>query len=113
MASKIWRALWLTSEPLLSGTGTSSADPIPTPLTVYMADKQPVSESIVRKHGLQPQPYEQVALWPFADAIFRLMEFDNITSTIKARRAGIHDCIDTEEMFKSIFDKLRQNRVIP
>jgi len=90
-----------------------SADPIPTPLTVYMADKQPVWESIVRKHSLQPLRYEQVASWPFADAILRLMDFDNITSTIKARQAGFHDCIDTEEMFKGFFAKLRQDRVIP
>jgi hypothetical protein len=68
---------------------------------------------IVRKHGLQPLPYEQVSSWPFADAILRLMEYDNITSTIKARRAGFHDCIDTEDMFKSFFANLRKGRVIP
>jgi nucleoside-diphosphate-sugar epimerase len=90
-----------------------AADPIPTPLTVYMADKKPVWEVIVRKHGLQPLPYEQVSSWPFADAILRLMEYDNVTSTIKARRAGFHDCIDTEEMFKSFFARLRKDRVIP
>jgi hypothetical protein len=38
------------------------------------------------------------------------MEYDNITSTIKARRAGFHDCID---MFKSFFANLRRDRVIP
>jgi hypothetical protein len=27
------------------------------------------------------------------------MEYDDVSSTIKARRAGFHDCIDTEEMF--------------
>jgi hypothetical protein len=41
------------------------------------------------------------------------MKYDNITSTIKARRAGFHDCIDTEEMLKSFFAKLRKDRVIP
>jgi hypothetical protein len=29
-----------------------AADPIPTPLTVYMADKKLAWEAIVRKHGL-------------------------------------------------------------
>ena len=90
-----------------------AADPIPTPLTVYMADKKPVWEAIVRKHGLQPQPSEQVSSWLFADAILRLMEYDNITSTIKARRAGFHDCIDTEDMFKIFFANLRKGQVIP
>ena len=55
----------------------------------------------------------QVSSWPFADAILRLMEFDNITSTVKVRRAGFHDCIDTEDMFKTFFAKLRRDRVIP
>jgi hypothetical protein len=50
--------------------------------------------------------------WRFGDFIFN-SGFDNITSTIKARRAGFHDCIDTEEMFSNLFDDLRQKRVIP
>jgi hypothetical protein len=40
-------------------------------------------------------------------------EFDNITSTIKARRAGFHDCIDTEDMFTEFFGKLRATKIIP
>jgi hypothetical protein len=89
------------------------AEPIPTPLTVYMADKKPVWDALVRKHGLQPLSYEQVSSWPFADAVLRLMDYDNMMSTIKARRAGFHDCIDTEEMFNSFFARLQNDRVIP
>ncbi len=105
-----WRYLWPRIAAMFD---MPLADPIPTPLTVYMADKEPVWEAIVRKHGLQPLPYTQVSSWPFADAVLRLMEFDNMSSTIKARRAGFHDCIDTEEMFKDFFAKLRRDRVIP
>jgi len=105
-----WKYLWPR---IASMFDMRAADPIPTPLTMYMADKKPVWEAMVHKHGLQPLPYEQVSSWPFADAILRLMEYDNITSTIKARRAGFQDCIDTEEMFKSFFTRLRRDRVIP
>jgi nucleoside-diphosphate-sugar epimerase len=105
-----WKYLWPRIAAMFD---MPPADPVPTPLTVYMADKKPVWEAIVRKYGLQPLPYAQVSSWPFADAILRLMEFDNITSTIKARRAGFHDCIDTEEMFKEFFADLRKDRVIP
>jgi nucleoside-diphosphate-sugar epimerase len=105
-----WKYLWPRIAAMFD---MPAADPIPTPLTVYMADKKPVWEDIVRKHRLQSLSYEQVSSWPFADAILRLMEFDNITSTIKARRAGFHDCIDTEEMFRSFFANLRAARVIP
>ena len=105
-----WKYLWPR---IAAKFDMPAADPIPTPLTVYMADKKPVWEAIVRKHDLQPLPYESVSSWPFAYAILRLMEHDNIASTIKARRAGFHDCIDTEEMFKGFFARLRKDRVSP
>ncbi|MDE1161218.1 MAG: SDR family oxidoreductase [Acidobacteriaceae bacterium] len=88
------------------------ADPIPTPLASYMTDKVPVWERIIEKHGLQPIPYAAVSAWPFADFIFN-SGFDNITSTIKARRAGFHECIDSEDMFREFFDELRLNKIIP
>ncbi|HZC35403.1 MAG TPA: prolyl oligopeptidase family serine peptidase, partial [Chthoniobacterales bacterium] len=68
-----WKYLWPRIATMFD---MPAADPIPTPLTVYMADKKPVWEAIVRKHRLQPIPYEQVSSWPFADAILRLMEYE-------------------------------------
>ncbi len=88
------------------------AEPVPMPLAVYMADKGPLWEEMTRNHGLRSIPYEQVVRWQFGDFIFN-SGFDNISSTIKARRAGFHDCIDTEEMFLNFFNDLRQQRVIP
>ncbi len=77
-----------------------------------MADKGALWNSILVKYQLQPIPYEQVASWAFGDFIFN-SEFDNVTNTIKARRAGFQDCIDTEEMFKEFFGELRSRCVIP
>jgi len=88
------------------------AEPVPMPLAVYMADKGDLWAEMTRKYNLQSIPYEQVVAWRFGDFIFN-SGFDNITSTIKARRAGFHDCIDTEDMFSHLFDDLRQKRVIP
>ena len=88
------------------------AEPVPMPLAVYMADKGPLWEEMTRKYGLQSTPYEHVVRWQFGDFIFH-SGFDNISSTIKARRAGFPDCIDTEDMFARFFDDLRQQRVIP
>ncbi|MCC2975182.1 SDR family oxidoreductase [Sphingomonas sp. PL-96] len=88
------------------------ADPVPTPLVTYMTDKGPLWERLVERHGLQPIAYEAVASWAFGDFIFN-SGFDNISSTIKARRAGFHACIDTEDMFREQFEQLRQLRVIP
>jgi len=88
------------------------AEPVPMPLAVYMADKGELWAEMTRKYQLQSIPYEQVAAWRFGDFIFG-SGFDNITSTIKVRRAGFHDCIDTEDMFSNLFNDLRQKRVIP
>jgi nucleoside-diphosphate-sugar epimerase len=88
------------------------SDPVPTPLTNYMTDKAALWDEIVRKHNLQQIPYEQLVSWSFGDFIFN-SGFDNISSTIKARRAGFPDCIDTEDMFLDLFAELRRNKVIP
>ena len=88
------------------------ADPIPTPLAVYMADKAPVWDAIVRKYGLRPTSYKEVSAWAFADVVLGL-EYDTILSTIKARTAGFHECIGTKEMFADLFAELRQERIIP
>jgi hypothetical protein len=85
------------------------ADPVPTPLAVYMLDKSALWDRIVHKHQLQSIPYSEVASWTFGDFIFN-SGFDNISSTVKARRAGFHDCIDTEEMFRTFFGSEGQGR---
>ena len=56
--------------------------------------------------------YSQIVSWGFGDAIFGT-NYDNISSTIKLRRAGFPDCIDTEEVFCTLFDQLRRKRIIP
>ena len=89
-----------------------AADPLPTPLASYMADKAPLWNAIVRKYNLRPVPYEQVSAWPFADVVLGL-EYDTILSTIKARQAGFHDCLGTKEMFEDFFADLRRERIIP
>ena len=93
--------------------GMEVAEPVPTPLAVYMTDKAPLWQSMVAKYGLKSIPYEHLVSWPFADFIFN-SGFDNISSTIKARRAGFQECIDTEEMFRGFFGvRLRQEKAIP
>lgn len=88
------------------------AEPVPMPLTVYMADKEPLWTKMTQKYGLKPVRYDHLVSWPFGDFIFH-SAFDNISSTIKARRHGFHDCIDTEDMFSNFFADLRERRVIP
>ena len=104
-----WQFLW----PKIAGAFQMEvAEPIPMPLGVYMADKGPLWAAMTDKYGLKPVAYDHLVSWAFGDFIFH-SGFDNISSTIKARRHGFHDCIDTEDMFTSFFADLRQRRVLP
>src|ERR1700719_4462241 len=76
----------------------------PFSLVTYMAHKRPVWDAIVKKEKLRPIPYEQMVSWEYGDFAFR-QGFDNVSSTIKVRRAGFHDCLDSETMFSQFFGK--------
>jgi len=104
-----WEHLWPR---IARACGMEWAPPVPMPLATYMADKGPLWDAMTAKYGLRPIPYGQLVSWPFGDFIFN-SGFDNISSTIKARRAGFPDCIDTEEMFRTFFDDLRRQKIIP
>jgi nucleoside-diphosphate-sugar epimerase len=104
-----WQHMWPRIARMF---GMEWADPIPMPLASYMADKAPLWDKMVEKYGLDPIPYDKVASWAFGDFIFA-SGFDNISSTIKARRAGFHSCIDTEDMFRQQFEHLRAMKLIP
>lgn len=88
------------------------ADPVTMPLADYMSDKAELWDAIVARYGLVATEYDKVASWTFADFIFN-SGFDNVSSTIKARKAGFGDCIDSEEMFRTFFDGLRSQKIIP
>ena len=92
--------------------GMGVADPVPFALVTYMADKRPVWDAIVKKEKLRPIPYEQMVSWEYGDFTFR-QGFDNVSSTIKVRRAGFHDCLDSETMFSQFFGKLREMKLLP
>lgn len=104
-----WSRMWPR---IASFFNMKAGDPLPFSLREMMADKGPVWEGLVKSHGLRPYRYEQVASWTFGDAILKT-PYDNITNTIKARRDGFHDCIDTEQMFRELIEQLMIAKVIP
>lgn len=89
-----------------------AGEPFSLSLQETMADKGPVWDELVQVHGLRPYAYRDIVSWKFGDAIFKTT-YDNITSTIKARKHGFADCIDTEEMYLEMLTELRENRYIP
>ena len=81
-------------------------------LAQMMADKEPLWDEIVAKHGLAPTPFDKAANWAFGDYAFS-SDWDVCMDTTKCRRAGFLDFIDTEEMFINQFDELRKAKIIP
>ena len=81
-------------------------------LAQFMADKGPVWDRIVQKHGLQPHRFEQIAAWPFGDFVFT-PDYDMISDMGKARRYGFGDAVDSEEMFLRLWAEFRAEKVIP
>lgn len=83
----------------------------PTRLAEVMVDKAPVWESAVRRHGLKPRPFEEVALWSFAD--FALSQgYDVLSSTVKARAHGFELAVETHAMVFRILDRYRDEGLI-
>ena len=81
-------------------------------LTEVMADKEELWDAMAARHGLAPTPYSDVSSWAFGDFVFG-WDYDVIADGSKARRAGFHSYVETEEMFLRIFTDLRARRLIP
>ena len=105
-----WENLWPA---FAHAFGMDWAPPQTLRLTEVMADKGPLWDRLVRDHGLKPIPFDKiVGSWAFADGTFRL-GYDVISDTGKARRHGFQEAEDSEAMFLRLFDRFRQERIIP
>ncbi|RWR31290.1 SDR family oxidoreductase [Sinirhodobacter populi] len=104
-----WSQLW---EKIARHLGMELAPPMTISLTEMMADKGPIWDRIVEKHGLIPVPFDKVASWGFGDFIFRC-DWDVISSTTKIRQAGFAPVVESEAMFLRLFDEFRARKVIP
>jgi nucleoside-diphosphate-sugar epimerase len=88
------------------------APPLPMSLETVMADKEPLWEAMVARHGLQPHSYKDVSSWRFGDFVFS-WDYDMFADGSKARRFGFHEFVDTERMFLDILGDFRRRRIIP
>ncbi|TCO30427.1 nucleoside-diphosphate-sugar epimerase [Kribbella steppae] len=104
-----WNELW----PKLAGWfGLDVAPPLQMSLQDVMSDKEPLWKELQATYGLAETSYAEVSSWPFADFVFG-WDYDFFADSSKARRAGFHEYVATDEMFYGIFAELRRRRVIP
>jgi nucleoside-diphosphate-sugar epimerase len=88
------------------------APPQQFPLTLFMSDKEPVWNSLVKKYDLLDYSFREAASWPFGEAIFNL-GYDVMADTSKSRRFGFHEWVDTEEMLLRLCAQFQKMRFIP
>jgi len=104
-----WNRMW----PVIADAfGVEVAPPLPMSLSDVMADKEPVWDAMVARHGLAPTPYGDVSSWAFGDFVLS-WDYDMFADTSKSRRFGFHSYVDTEAMLLGLFDDLRRRRIIP
>jgi nucleoside-diphosphate-sugar epimerase len=106
-----WRRMWgIVAEGL--GLQPAEYPGHPTPLVDQMAGLEPVWDEMVQRHGLRSIPLKTLASWWHTDAdLGRTIE--TFTDMSKSRRLGFLDHQDTSRSFLDLFDRLRNERVIP
>ena len=77
-----------------------------------MADKGPLWQRMQRTYGLQPIPYDALVAWPFGDHVFGC-DWDVMSDTLKIRRAGFHEGVDSEERLLGLLAEVRSRKVVP
>ncbi len=112
-----WRTVWPA---IADALGMEVGPDQPMSLAEEMPKRQGEWAAIVRKYELRaPESLEQFVGQSFiyADRNFAHGETTpmppTLVSTIKARQAGFHDCMDTEDMFRKWFRRLQDIRWLP
>jgi nucleoside-diphosphate-sugar epimerase len=113
----IWEEVWPA---IADALGMEFGPPEPHCLRVEMPRKAAEWAAIVHKNGLR-SPTDINAFvgesFEFADFCFAYGADQPprpaLVSTIKARQAGFHGCMDTEEMFRKWFRHFQDERLLP
>jgi len=113
----VWNEVWPA---IADALGMEVGTPAPLSLKEEMPKRAAEWAAIVRKYGLvaPADPHAFVGeSFEFADNVFA-WGADSvlppiIVSTIKARQAGFHDCMDTEDMFRKWIRHFQEKRLLP
>jgi nucleoside-diphosphate-sugar epimerase len=106
-----WRDMW---EVVASDLGVTPAPypGHPTPLVEQMTDAPAIWRRIADREGLAEPDVNRLAPWWHTDSdLSRPVE--TYADMTKSREAGFPDAQDSRRSFLDLFDRLRQERVIP
>lgn len=104
-----WRNTWPV---IAQSLGMEASEPKTMPLADVMRDQQPVWDRIVQRHGLRSIDIAKIVDWAWMDYMLR-MPHDVLLEIGKIRRAGFHECIETDRMLVQRLRELQEYKVIP
>ncbi len=113
----VWQNVWPT---IADSLGMKVGPPKPLSLAQEMPKREAEWAAIVKKYNLRaPTSLRDFVgqSFIFTDLIFaygtQQLPPAMLVSTIKARHAGFHECIDTEDMFRKWFNRFQELRLLP
>jgi len=104
-----WSELW---PGFAKAFGMKPGTPRNIKLEMWIKDKAPVWDAVVKKYNLRATDVHQLALWPYGDYQLR-PQWDVTSSMEKARKLGFHDAVDTHAMFRQQFENYRRQGIVP
>lgn len=106
-----WQHVW---PGIASHFGLPAAEPAPLSLTQVAESLRPLWRAIAAREGLRQDDLLKLVDWRWADYMFHTaFANDVLFETGKIRRAGFHDCLDTEATLTRRFAQLQTLRLIP
>lgn len=78
----------------------------------FMADKAPLWDEMVARRGLAPYRLGELASWNYGAFAFGAT-WDELSSSVKARRDGFYAAVDSFDMVREVFGEYRRQKLIP
>jgi nucleoside-diphosphate-sugar epimerase len=90
--------------------GVAPGHPLHIDLRQFVRDKRPLWAELRRKHGLVVD-LDDLLDWSQSHILNAAQEVHS--STIRIRRAGFHDCLDSDDRLIELLDEMRARKYIP
>lgn len=104
-----WSGTWPA---IASALRMQAGEPKTLPLAEMMPHQQALWDRIAQRHGLRELDLGRIVDWSWMDYMLR-QGHDIVLATGKIRRAGFHDCVETEDVLSARLRELQDNRVLP
>lgn len=111
-----WHEVWPV---IAAALGMEVGHPAPQHLAETMPPRAEEWARVVDVHGLRaPRDLEVFvgSAWQYADVLLGIRgrrPLPALLSTVKLRQAGFGECLDTEDMFRDRFARLRHRKLLP